>query len=404
LNGAGCDGRAVKRVSILGATGSVGASTLDIIGHAPEEFRVAALTAQTSAQELAALARRHGAELAVIGDERRYRDLKDLLAGTRIEAAAGPAALVAAAELPADCVMAAITGAAGLAPTMAAARSGRRLALANKECLVAAGEIFMTTVAEAGTELVPVDSEHSGVYQVLTGADPAAIERIVLTASGGPFRNWDLRRLAEARPEQALKHPKWRMGPKISIDSATLMNKGLELIEAYHLFPVEADQLDVVVHAQSIVHCLVSYCDGSVLAQLSCPDMRIPIAVSLAWPRRMPARTERLDMLKLGALTFEPPDLERFPALRIAREALERGGTAPAILNAANEVAVETFLQRRLGFLDITATVATCLERAERAGAIRTPRSLDDVLAADAAGRELARDVIAARGGASVPA
>ena len=293
-------------------------------------------------------------------------------------------------------MVAAITGAAGLKPTIAAARLGRRLALANKECLVAAGDVFMATVREAGTELIPVDSEHSAAFQALAGHDPSAVECIMLTASGGPFRDWTLDRLAEAKPEEALKHPKWSMGPKISIDSATLMNKGLELIEAYYLFGVEARQIDVVVHPQSIVHCLVAYHDGSVLAQLSCPDMRIPIAVSLAWPKRMPVKAERLDLVKHGSLTFEPPDVERFPALRLAREALQRGGTAPAILNAANEIAVEGFLERRLRFLDIAATVATCLDRAERIGAIRTPQNLEDVLAADAAGRELARDVIAA--------
>jgi 1-deoxy-D-xylulose-5-phosphate reductoisomerase len=386
----------VKTITVLGATGSVGTSTLDIVAGAPDRFRIGALTAQNNAGKLAALARTHRAEAAVIGDEAHYAELKDLLSGTGIKVSAGAAALVEAAEAEADCVVAAITGAAGLQPTLAAARLGRRLALANKECLVAAGNIFMATVREAGTELVPVDSEHSGVFQVLAGAEPASVESIVLTASGGPFRDWEMDRIAAAKPEEALKHPKWSMGPKISIDSATLMNKGLELIEAYHLFKVETSQLDVVVHPQSTVHCLVSFHDGSVLAQLSCPDMRIPVAVSLAWPARMPASTERLDLVKLGSLTFEPPDLARFPALRLAREAMERGGTAPAVLNAANEVAVEGFLERRIGFLEIARTVATCLDRAEQIGAIGTPQRLNDVLAADALGRELARDVIGA--------
>ena len=386
----------MKTVSILGATGSVGASTLDIIERAPDAFRVVAVTAQTNAAKLAGLARQHRARLAVIGDEAHYAELRDLLSGSGIEAAAGPAALISAAERPADCVVAAITGAAGLAPTMAAARQGRRLALANKECLVAAGDVFMATVGRSGTELVPIDSEHSGVFQLLAGADARTVERIVLTASGGPFRDWSMDRLATATPEEALKHPKWSMGPKISIDSATLMNKGLELIEAYHLFPVGPGQLDVVVHPQSIVHSFVAFQDGAVLAQMSCPDMRIPISVGLAWPARMPSPAERLDLVKLKALTFEAPDLERFPALEVARAALERGGTAPAILNAANEVAVERFLARRLSFLDIARTVATCLNRAEQTGLIQAPDSLDDVLAADAAGRQLARDVIAA--------
>ena len=385
----------MKTVSILGATGSVGASTLDIIGQATDAFEVVAVTAQTNAAKLAAVARQHRAKLAVIGDAAHYAELRDLLSGTGIDVAAGPAALVAAAEQPADCVVAAITGAAGLAPTLAAARQGRRLALANKECLVAAGDIFMATVNRSKTELVPVDSEHSGVFQLLSGADAKAVERIVLTASGGPFREWRMDRLKTATPDEAVKHPKWSMGPKISVDSATLMNKGLELIEAYHLFPVTAGQIAVVVHPQSVVHSFVAFQDGSVMAQMSCPDMRIPISVGLAWPARMRFPAERLDLVRLHALTFEAPDLERFPALEIARGALERGGTAPAILNAANEVAVESFLARRLGFLDIARTVATCLDRAEQAGLIQTPQSLDDVLAADAAGRRLARDVIA---------
>jgi len=386
----------VKTVSILGATGSIGASTLDIIGQAAGAFQVVAVTAQTNAAKLAAIAREHHATMAVIGDDAHYAELRDLLSGSGIEAAAGPAGLISAAEQPADCVVAAITGAAGLAPTMAAARQGRRVALANKECLVAAGEIFMATVSQSATDLVPVDSEHSGVFQLLNGADSRAVERIMLTASGGPFREWGMDRLETATPEEAVKHPKWSMGPKISIDSATLMNKGLELIEAYHLFPVEAGQIAVVVHPQSVVHSFVAFQDGSVVAQMSCPDMRIPISVGLAWPARMPFPAERLDLVKLQSLTFEAPDLERFPALEIARAALERGGTAPAILNAANEVAVESFLARRLGFLDIARTVATCLDRAEQAGLIEAPQSLDDVLAADAAGRGLARVVIAA--------
>ena len=387
----------MKTVTILGATGSIGASTLDIVGRAPEAFRVVAVTAQSNAVKLAEVALQHGAKLAVIGDEALYGELRGLLAGSGIEAAAGPAALIAAAAQPVDCVVAAITGAAGLAPTLAAARQGRRLALANKECLVAAGDLFMATVRESGTELVPIDSEHSGAFQLLAGAEPQAVERIVLTASGGPFRGWDMDRLAAATPEEALKHPKWSMGPKISIDSATLMNKGLELIEAYHLFPVEAGQIDVVVHPQSVVHCLVAFQDGSMLAQMSCPDMRVPISIGLAWPLRMPSPAERLDLVRLRELTFEAPDLERFPALDLAREALARGGTAPAILNAANEVAVESYLARRLGFLDIARTVATCLDRASKNGLIETPQTLEDVMAADDAGRALARDVIAAK-------
>jgi 1-deoxy-D-xylulose-5-phosphate reductoisomerase len=387
--------QSVKHVSVLGSTGSIGESTLDLIRRTPEAFEIVALTAWSNVEKLAAQAIAHRAKFAVVGDKERYPALKERLAGSGIEIAAGPDALVAAAEIPADCVVAAIMGAAGIRPTFAAARQGRRVALANKECLVSAGEIFMQVVATFGTELLPVDSEHSAAFQIIAGSDPATIERIVLTASGGPFRTWDRQRLAKATPEEALRHPNWSMGRKITIDSATLMNKGLELIEAYHLFPVTAEQLDVIVHPQSIVHCLVEYSDGSVLAQLSCPDMRTPIALSLAWPSRMRAPTERLNLAKLGALTFEPPDEERFPALRLARAALKRGGTAPAIFNAANEVAVEGFLSRRLGFLDIAATVATCLEHADKLGLIREQSCLEDVLAADATGRELARDVIA---------
>jgi 1-deoxy-D-xylulose-5-phosphate reductoisomerase len=387
---------AAKRISILGATGSVGTSTLDLIGRSPEKFKIAAITAQTNVEKLAGVARTHSAELAVIGDVSLYGELKERLAGSGITAAAGESAMVEAAEVPADCVVAAIMGAAGLAPTTAAVRQGRRVALANKECLVSAGDVFMKLVRDAGTELVPVDSEHSAAFQILAGNDHGAIERIVLTASGGPFRTWDKQRIAAATPEQALKHPNWSMGAKITIDSATLMNKGLEVIEAYHLFPVGIDQLGVIVHPQSIVHCLVSYRDGSVVAQLACPDMRTPIALSLAWPARMEAPTKRLDLVEIVTLTFEAPDEDRFPALRLAREALERGGTAPAILNAANEIAVDGFLKRRLGFLDIANTVATCLERAEGSGLIRQAVGLDDVFAADAAGRELARNVMAA--------
>ena len=385
---------APKRLSVLGATGSIGTSTLDLVERNRTAFEIVALTAQTNAAALAALARKHGARLAVIGEEHRYRELKDALSGSGIRAEAGPEALVAAAAEPADCVMASIIGAAGLAPTFEAARQGRRLALANKECLVSAGAVFMAEVARHGTELFPVDSEHSAAFQALAGSPPETIERIVLTASGGPFRTWSDAQLAAATPEQALKHPNWSMGAKITIDSATLMNKGLELIEAFHLFPVGIDQLGVVVHPQSIVHCLVTYRDGSVLAQLSCPDMRTPISLSLAWPSRMSAPVERLDLAKIGTLTFEEADTARFPALDLARGALARGQSAPAILNAANEVAVAAFLERRIGFLDIAALVGQVLEAADRAGHVRALSSLSDVLAVDQEARELARGLL----------
>ncbi len=384
----------VRSLTVLGATGSVGRNTLDLVGRHADGFAIEALTAQSNVAELAELALRHRAKIAVIGDERLRGELDQRLAGSGIESAAGAEALVEAAVRPADCVMAAIVGAAGLKPTFAAARQGRRLALANKECLVSAGEVFMQTVHAAGTDLVPVDSEHSAAFQAIAGADPASIERIVLTASGGPFRTWSSEALANATPEQASKHPNWSMGPKITIDSATLMNKGLELIEAFHLFPIRADQLAVVVHPQSIVHCLVEFSDGSVLAQLANPDMRTPIALSLAWPRRMHAPTARLDLVKIGTLSFEEPDETRFPALRLAREALVRGGTAGALLNAANELAVDGFLARRIGFLEIAALVEDVLNQAERAGLVREAADLADVLAADEAARAMARGLL----------
>jgi 1-deoxy-D-xylulose-5-phosphate reductoisomerase len=288
--------------------------------------------------------------------------------------------------------MAAIVGAAGLKPTFAAAARGGRIALANKECLVSAGHVFTAEIARSGAELLPVDSEHSAAFQALAGADPESIEKIVLTASGGPFRTWTREALETATPEQALKHPNWSMGSKITIDSATLMNKGLELIEAYHLFPVPVEALDCVVHPQSVVHCLVSYVDGSVLAQLAPPDMRTPIAVALAWPKRMAAPTEKLDLARLGSLTFEAPDETRFPALRVARAALKRGETAPAVLNAANEVAVTAFLEGKLRFLDIASLVEATLEVAERQGAICQAACLDDILQIDALARRIASE------------
>lgn len=380
------------RLTVLGATGSVGTSTLDLVGRAPDRFEIVALTAQSNARSLAALVRQHRAKFAVIGDERCLGELREALAGTGIRSAAGEDALVEAAQMPADCVMAAIVGAAGLRPTFAAAARGIRVALANKECLVSAGHVFTAEIKRSGAELLPVDSEHSAAFQALTGADPESIEKIVLTASGGPFRTWTHDAIATATPEQALKHPNWSMGSKITIDSATLMNKGLELIEAFHLFPVSVEALDCVVHPQSIVHCLVSYVDGSVLAQLAAPDMRTPIAVALAWPQRMVAPTEKLDLTRLGSLTFEAPDETRFPALRVARAALRRGDTGPAVLNAANEVAVKAFLERRLKFLEIAALVEETLDAAERQGAICPANCLDDILAIDGHARRLAED------------
>ncbi len=379
------------RISILGATGSIGKSTLDLVGHHPEKFDVVALTAQCNARRLAELAITHRAKIAVIGEEAHYDELKSLLSGTGIRAAAGAAAIEAAALEPADCVMAAIVGAAGLRPTFAAARQGSRVALANKECLVCAGDIFLREVEQHGAELLPVDSEHSAAFQSIGQTPGRSIEKIILTASGGPFRTFDKERLSRVTPEEALKHPNWSMGAKVTIDSATLMNKGLELIEAFHLFPVGAHQLEAIVHPQSVVHCLVMLEDGSVMAQLSQPDMRTPIALALAWPERLATPVSRLDLVTLGSLSFEAPDLDRFPALGTAIEALRHGGAAPAVLNAANEIAVTAFLERRIGFLEIASTVASCLEKAEARGLFNGVDTLDDVLAVDGEARNMAR-------------
>ena len=384
-----------RAVTVLGATGSIGRSTLDLIGRTPERFDVVALTAGSNAPELAALAIRHRAKHAAIADPAQFRLLQELLAGSGIEASAGEAAVSDAARLPADWIMAAIVGAAGLRPTFAAAEQGTCVALANKECLVSAGEVFLAAVEKAGARLLPVDSEHSAAFQAIDSSPSHCIEAITLTASGGPFRAWDAERLKTAQPHQALKHPNWSMGPKITIDSATMMNKGLELIEAYHLFPIEPDQLRIVVHPQSIVHCLVHYCDGSVLAQMSCPDMRTPIAYSLAWPERMPAPTSRLDLIALGQLTFEAPDEVRFPALRIAREALRTGGIAPTVLNAANEIAVGHFLAEQISFMTIPKVVEAALETSATEIGITRAVTLDDVMEVDRAARALAAKLCA---------
>lgn len=379
---------------MLGATGSIGENTLDLIGREPAAYHVIALTGGHNAARLAELAIQHRAELAVIADAEAYPALRQALSGTGIEAGAGEAALIEAASRPADWVMAAIVGAAGLKPTLEAVRQGRLIALANKECLVSAGDIFMAEVTRAKATLLPVDSEHSAVMQVMAGVQPERIERVCLTASGGPFRNWSLDAMRVARSEQALNHPNWSMGPKVTIDSATLMNKGLELLEAHHLFSLPAAKLDVLIHPQSIVHCLVHLSDGSVLAQMSCPDMRTPIAYSLAWPERMHAPTKRLDFAALGALTFEVPDVQRFPALRLAREVLAAGGSAGTVLNAANEVAVEAFLGGKIGFLAIAGLVETTLEStAELIG--RHRRGLEDVLAIDTEARAKAKGLLA---------
>ena len=383
-----------RSVTILGSTGSVGRSTVALLEDAPEgAFRVEALVANRDAEGLAAQARRLGARLAVVADPTAHATLRDALSGSGTETAAGPEAVIAAAARPVDWTMAAIVGAAGLPATLAALRRGGVLALANKESLVCAGEIVMATARAAGATLLPVDSEHNAIFQALEsrggGADPyATVEKIVLTASGGPFRTTPVEDMAAITPEAAVKHPVWSMGAKISIDSATMMNKGLELIEAVRLFPVPEHRVEVLVHPQSTVHGLVQYADGSVLAQLGTPDMRTPIAHALAWPARMAAAVPRLDLVTLGRLDFFAPDPVRFPALRLAREALRAGGGATTILNAANEAAVGLFLDRRLGFLDIAAVVEDTLQRlgAPPAEDLGTILALDD-----AARREAAR-------------
>jgi 1-deoxy-D-xylulose-5-phosphate reductoisomerase len=380
-----------RRITVLGATGSIGKSTLDLIGRSPENYEIVALTAGTNAALLAEMAIRHRAKRAVLASEAHYPELKERLSGSGIETAAGEEAVIEAGQMPADWIMAAIVGAAGLRPTFAAAAQGTCLALANKECLVSAGKVFLSAVADANTLLLPVDSEHSAAFQAIDRALSHCIERITLTASGGPFRTWDAARIKAATLEDALKHPNWTMGQKITIDSATLMNKGLELIEAYHLFLVDVDQLDVVVHPQSIIHCLVRYCDGSVLAQMSAPDMRTPIAYSLAWPQRMMAPTERLDLTRLGSLTFEAPDENRFPALRIAREALLAGGNASTVLNAANEIAVEAFIAKRIGFTQIADVVEAALAAAVSEIGGQAAETLDGVIETDLAARALAQ-------------
>jgi len=375
-----------RSVSILGATGSIGTSTLDLIEREPARFDVLALTAQRDVDGLARAARRTNARLAVIGDQALYGQLREALAGTHVRVAAGEAAIIEAASLGADWTMAAIVGIAGLRPTLAALAHGATVALANKESLVSAGAL-MTDAAEAhGATLLPVDSEHNAVFQCFDHAAPGSIRKVTLTASGGPFRDWSLEAMRVATPAQAVKHPNWSMGAKISVDSATLMNKGLELIEAFHLFPLPPEGFDAIIHPQSVVHALVDYIDGSVLAQLGTPDMRTPIAHSLAWPRRMATPCRPLDLAAVGRLDFMAPDPDRFPALAIAAEVLAAGGARPAILNAANEVAVAAFLEGRIGFLDIALIVRKALDRYDPPA----PASLDDVFAIDAGARRTA--------------
>ena len=368
-----------RTISIFGATGSVGTSTLDLVRRDRGAYAVQALTAHGDVDGLAKLAREFDAKLAVIADERRYQDLKDALSGTGTRVAAGKQALVEAADMDPDWTMAAIVGCAGLEPTMAAIEHGRTVALANKESLVSAGALMMAAVERSGATLLPVDSEHNALFQCLAGGRIADVRRLILTASGGPFRDWTRERMKAVTPAQAVAHPNWSMGAKISVDSATMMNKGLELIEAFHLFPVGEQRIDILVHPQSVVHSMVEYKDCSTLAQLGPTDMKVPIASALAWPARIETGCGPLDLAAVGRLDFEAPDEDRFPALRLARAALRQGGTAPATLNAANEVAVAAFLSGRIAFLDIAALVERVLDAAD----IAPPFGLQDIFTVD---------------------
>lgn len=346
-----------KTITILGSTGSIGCNTVKVIKNSPEKYKVKAITANSNVGLLAKQAIELDVEMAVIADEALYQELKNLLSGTKIKVAAGKQGLVEAAKTDSDIVMSAIVGSAGLMPTMAAIERGARVALANKECLVCAGELMMAKVKKCGAELIPVDSEHSAIWQVFDFNRPENVDRIILTASGGPFRMFSKEEMRNVTPEQAVNHPNWSMGNKISVDSATMMNKGLEIIEAYYLFPVKAEQIDVLVHPESVIHSMVEYKDGSVLAQMGTADMCTPISVALCWPDRMKLASKKLDLAAIGSLTFAEVDYDRFPAVRMAKEAMLAGGTAPLMLNTANEVAVDAFLKGRIGFLDIARLV-----------------------------------------------
>jgi len=385
----------LRRVSILGVTGSIGRSTLDVLRWAGgrEAARLVAITGHSNIGALAQAAREFGAGLAVTADPARYLDLKAALAGTGTEVAAGPEAVIEAASRDTDWCMAAIVGAAGLAPTLAAAAQGATVALANKECLVAGGELFIAACAAGGATLLPVDSEHNAIFQVLDRTRQSAVERIILTASGGPFRDWDLARMARATVAEAVAHPNWDMGAKISIDSASMFNKALEMIEAKHLFGLRPEQVEVIVHPQSIIHSMVGYVDGSVLAQLGAPDMRHAIGYAFHHPHRAPMPVERLDFARLARLDFRAPDEVRFPALRLAREAMAAGGLAGAVLNGAKEAALEAFAGR-IGFLQMADVVDETLSALAPHGPAAT---LQDVTEADAAARRVALTGVRAR-------
>jgi len=387
-----------RRITLLGATGSVGTSAADVIAAAPDMFEVHAVTARTNGAKLAHMARKLRASRAVLADETTLATLKDDLFGSGIAVAAGAAAMEEAAAEPVDLVLSAIVGAAGLRATAAAIQSGSDIALANKECLICAGSAFMRLVREHGVRVLPVDSEHNALYQLLDRREAADIRSYTLTASGGPFRTWTAEAIAQATPQQAVAHPTWSMGAKISVDSATLMNKGLELIEAHHLFDLAPEKLDVIVHPQSVVHALITFRDGSIHAELGPADMRRPIGYCLHWPERVREPVSTLDLAAVGQLTFELPDLARFPALGLAVRALRQGNGAPTVLNAANEVAVAAFLAGRIGFTAIPRIVEIALTAADSEGLLAVPASIDEALQLDAVARRLAEADLKRRG------
>ena len=384
------DADGTKRVALFGSTGSIGCSTLDVVRQHPERFTVSVLSANENAELLAKQAREFQPEAVVIKNESKRKELKALLGGTSIKVMSGEQALIDVAGEPCDLTLAAIVGAPGLLPTLEAIKAGNSIALANKETLVCAGDLVMAEAAKRNVKILPVDSEHCAVFQCFETAQRDKIDKVTITASGGPFRTWSKEQIDGAQLEQALKHPSWTMGQKITIDSATLMNKGLELIEAKQLFDLRPDQLDTVVHPQSIIHALVQYCDGSVLAQLANPDMRLPIAYAMAWPERIATPCPSLDLVELAKLTFEAPSFERFPCLRLAIQAMSAGGNATTVLNAANEEAVSAFLNRKIGFMAIPTLVETALEKIDWLPAQELPQIIDS----DSEARQLVRHLI----------
>ncbi len=386
-----------RRVSLFGATGSIGASAIDLLERHKNLFEIVTVSANGKAHELAKIARRLAAKRAVVADENAYATLRDALEGTTILHAAGESALVEAAQEPVDLVIMAISGTAALRATFAAAKTGCALALANKESVVCAGPLLMDTIRASNTRLLPIDSEHNALFQLLQGHEKNALKQVTLTASGGPFRDWPAEKIADVTPEAALKHPVWNMGSKISIDCATMMNKGLELIEAQHIFSLVPAQMDILVHPQSVVHALIAFADGSTLAQMAVPDMRVAISNCLHWPNRMESGVAALDLASLGALTFEKPDEEKFPCLRLAREAMGAGGAMPCVLGAANEIAVEAFLHNRLSFYGISQLIESTMEKSHSLGGGKNFTSLDDVLLVEKESRRLAASLLPQR-------